>query len=668
MRVQPSRLVSAWPARWPAGTGFALRTTAGSLLALYVALLASMEHPKWAAMTVFIVAQADRGMSLVKARNRIGGTLAGACMATVLMAVFAQMPVLFLASLALWLGACTAAASLQAGFRAYGAVLAGYTAVIVGMSATEHPEDIFNVAVARTTEIVLGIAIEGALAAAASPFSAQAALARRLEDYLDKGHALCARLLRDEAAGLDVHRFFVAALQFNEMVDYAAAASHQAARLAGRLQRITYLMLEQLMAAHACPAAMAVGGEVLAMQQLRIWLAQRGRAAGPAAAGLRSLQARLRAMGARLQAAPPADDVLERCLMLDRAGQVARHMLEIEQERAAFVRGEPAGRGMAMPRHRDWPHALHNGLRAVLAMAGAAWFWIDSGWATGAGLVVIVGVVCALFSTRPNPVAGAMGFLKGTALAAVAALVCDVWLLPQVRDFGGLVVVLAPCLVAAGLAMQRPATAALGSSFPIFYLDLLAPVNGHAIEVIQLLNGALTLLLGIAIGVAAFTLLLPANARARARRLRRVVDADLADIARHPARYARQRWMGLMADRMRHRLGVSGADQDGWLADDLAALLAALTVGVDVIALASPQAPADPVLARVVRRLARQDLAGTALAAARAARRKARLAYRRPDVAGAGDWARVLCLWDLARAARQRAGSSATMRGEQATG
>lgn len=45
----------------PAAIGFAVRTTAAALLALVIALWMELDDPQWAAMTVWIVAQAPAG-------------------------------------------------------------------------------------------------------------------------------------------------------------------------------------------------------------------------------------------------------------------------------------------------------------------------------------------------------------------------------------------------------------------------------------------------------------------------------------------------------------------------------------------------------------------------------------------------------------------------------
>ncbi|MCC4590927.1 FUSC family protein [Xanthomonas campestris pv. cannae] len=633
---------------------FALRTTAAALLALAIALLCSMEDPKWAAMTVFIVAQADRGMSVVKARNRIVGTLVGASMAVVLMGLFGQAPPLFMIALALWLGACTGMASVVSAFRSYGVVLAGYTAVIVGMSSTAHPQQVFDIAVARATEILLGIAVEGVMASIFSPASPRPALESRLEAYLRQGSALAARLLRGEATGTQIHGFFASALALNDAVDYAAARSREIARLGGRLRHISYLMLAQLLAAQSCRVGLDGRAPSRALRGVHDLLVQRAGGRSPGGEVLAATLGRLDRRHRRLRRlCMQRREAFDRAFALEHARTIVRDLQASQQEQAAFEQGQPSRRRFATRRHRDLYEAAYNGVRAFLAMGAASLFWVYSGWSAGAGMVTIVGVVCALYATRPDPVSGSIGFLKGAGLAALAAFVCIVWLLPWVEDFAGLAAVLAPFLILAGLAMRRPSTAALGASGSIFFLDLVGPLNGTTTGVVQLFNGALTLLLGIGIGVLMFTVLLPSGAERYLRRLRRSVDADLAAIALHPRRMQRRAWFGLMADRMRARLGLAAALPEATLQRDLAALLGALGMGSDALDLARTDDAPGPRVRAVLRRLARGDLPGVAQQAMRAARHHAVLAGDRLDAQAQAHWRTAMVLWDMALCARE---------------
>ncbi|MBN9275448.1 MAG: FUSC family protein, partial [Mesorhizobium sp.] len=60
---------------------FALRTVSAGLIALLAAYALKLEHPQWAMMTVFIVAQPVAGMVLAKGFYRLIGTLFGAAAA-----------------------------------------------------------------------------------------------------------------------------------------------------------------------------------------------------------------------------------------------------------------------------------------------------------------------------------------------------------------------------------------------------------------------------------------------------------------------------------------------------------------------------------------------------------------------------------------------------------
>ena len=80
-------------------------------------------------------------------------------MSLVLVDLCADTPELFLLMLALWIGACTyVSVYLRDAPAAYGAMLSGYTAAIVGVPAALSPLTAFDLAWARCLEITLGIA------------------------------------------------------------------------------------------------------------------------------------------------------------------------------------------------------------------------------------------------------------------------------------------------------------------------------------------------------------------------------------------------------------------------------------------------------------------------------------------------------------------------------
>ncbi len=628
---------------------FAARTVAAALLAFYIALAGALQEPHWAAMTVFIVAQADRGMTVAKGRNRIAGTLLGALVALALTAAFAAAPELLVLALAVWLSGCTALAIVLSSYRSYAAVLAGYSAVIITMGAAGHPQHVFDVAVARSSNIVIGIVVEGVLGALLMVRTPLDALAGRFEDYLRQSQALCVRLLRGEPAAAQIQRFFVTALQFNESVRYAAAAAPDIAHRAGRIRRASQLTLAGLVAAQALHDDRDPALDADPTLAAIIALLER-RAAGQALdrAGLAGLRRSLHQQRRlAISAALP-----ERVHQLRRLDMILACVAAADTEHRAFLRGRAADRRIpGLANHRDWTLAWHGALRTLLAMLAAGLFWFASAWTSGAGLMTIVGVVCALYASRPDPVAGGMGFLKGAAWAALVAGVCDALLMPHVSDFVSLALLLGPLLFVAGVAMRRPASAAVGTSFAIFVLDLIAPRNGGYADVLHLFNGGLALLMGIAIGVAMFALVLPDTPLAKRRRLRQAVRRDLLRIAAHPHRWSNPAWFSRMADRMRHQLGGAARLPPEQLERDLAELLAALLLGAGAIALARHAGRLGEQRA-LLRRLQRLDLEGFDRTTARLLARLQRRALAAHGAAARALWHEALLVRDMQLAAR----------------
>src|SRR6266849_4967370 len=139
---------------------FAAKTTASGLIALLVAFTFNLDQPYWALLTVFIVSQPlQSGQVLAKSLYRIIGTVIGAGVALLFVALFAQERVLFLGALALWIGLCAFGSQYARNFAAYSFVLSGYTVAIVGIPGALDAGNAFYIATGRVTEVCLGIIV-----------------------------------------------------------------------------------------------------------------------------------------------------------------------------------------------------------------------------------------------------------------------------------------------------------------------------------------------------------------------------------------------------------------------------------------------------------------------------------------------------------------------------
>src|SRR6185312_1383452 len=112
---------------------FSLKAFVAAMLALYIAFRLNLSQPSWCITTVYVVSQPLAGMVLAKSLYRVLGTVIGALMSLLFVALFSNTPELFCLALAIWIGICTSVAVyLREAPQAYGGVLAGYSAAIIG--------------------------------------------------------------------------------------------------------------------------------------------------------------------------------------------------------------------------------------------------------------------------------------------------------------------------------------------------------------------------------------------------------------------------------------------------------------------------------------------------------------------------------------------------------
>src|SRR5260221_4412831 len=178
-RWAPASRQASWPdarrlARAIRSTGpallFGLRLWASVCIGLYVVFWLELDNAYWAGTSAAIVCQPSLGASLRKGWFRMIGTVIGAVAIVVLTAAWPQDRGAFLVGLALWGAVCALVATLLRNFAAYSAALAGYTAAIIAsdqLGATGGVNgQAFMLAVARTSEICIGIVCAGIVLAA----------------------------------------------------------------------------------------------------------------------------------------------------------------------------------------------------------------------------------------------------------------------------------------------------------------------------------------------------------------------------------------------------------------------------------------------------------------------------------------------------------------------
>jgi uncharacterized membrane protein YccC len=511
---------------------FGIRVWAAVCLALFVAFWLELDNPSWAGTSAAVVCQPVLGASLRKGWFRLVGTVIGATAAVVLSACFPQSRTGFMFGLALWGGVCALVATLLRNFASYAAALAGFTAVIIAgdeLGAVGGANgDAFNLAVARGSEICIGIFCAGVVLAMTDLGGARQRLATLLAGLSADvaGGLIGALALTGQAqeASRTVRRAMiprVAAL--DAVIDQAAGEIatlpfHPRALQAAADGLFVALTAWRSVANHLQVAPDAAGEAARVRDCLPPVLTNpdtfgdptRWRDDPPA------MQAVIRTAVRQLVALPAETPSLR--LLCDRTAEgliaLSRviegvHMLDRPQ-------ASQMPRRVARPRVPDILPALINAVRAFLTIGAAALVWICAPWPGGTGFITFAAVAIIMFAPREDAAyATARSFTIGTALAAVCAAVVAFALLPQQSSFTGFCAVLGLVLVPAGALTTQSWNQPLFVALQANFIPLLSPSNPPVYDPGQFYNSAIALLGGVGFAMLALLLLPPIPPDAR---------------------------------------------------------------------------------------------------------------------------------------------------------
>ncbi len=521
-----------------------------AFLTYWLALRLELPQPHTAMITVFIVMQPQSGQVFAKSFYRLLGTLAGSAMMVLLMALFAQNPLPFLGSLALWVGLCSAGAARYRNFRAYGFVLAGYTAAMVGLPALAHPEGSFMSAVWRVVEITLGILCSTAISAAVLPQSSSAAMRNAL--YLRFGGfaRFVANGLRGDISRAEFEtgnvRFVAEAIGLEGLRSVTVFEDPHMRRRNGRLNRLNsefmtvttrfnalHQLLERLRLEQADQVLKHIDPGLENLAELLDGFAERALTNDDAALLVTRLEScrahfpeRVRSLRAELERSLPSDaerldfhtsfELLYRLLseLLDYArthASLAEHTHEREQWKGSFV-----------PR-THWMTALAAGARATCVVGLMSVYWVLTAWPSGASMVLASAATVALSSTTHNPRRMSLQMAGGTLLGALSGFIETFFLFPYIDGFPLLCLLLAPVFVLGAYLGSRPQWTGYGLGLLIFFSLGSVPDNLTVYDPYTFINDYIAMVIGMLICAAAGAIILPPNSRWMWQRLEQAV-------------------------------------------------------------------------------------------------------------------------------------------------
>ncbi|MGF6937977.1 putative membrane protein YccC [Paraburkholderia sp. UCT70] len=477
---------------------YLFKSLAACFLALGIAMKLDLPQPRTAMTTVFIVMQPQSGAVFAKSFYRICGTLVGLVVMLALIGPFAQQPELFLVTTAIWVGICTAGAARNRNFRSYGFVLAGYTAALIGIPASQHPDGAFLSALTRVAEVVIGIICAGAVSGLVFPQFAglqmRGTVRARFSAFVEYVSASLAG--RNDRAQIEATnaRFVADIVGFEAARSIAVFEGPDSRMRGGRLARLNsefmtastrfhalHQLMNRLRDSGTHGAAIAIAALEPYFNQIAPLLAKSGEPvlsaadAAHAAAQLDTyrseLPKRVRATRGELETYPDAP-----LLDFDTGAELLYRFIDDLHAYAATYASlavDTHARERWIERYEPKTNAIAAGvagLRAAIVMMVLGAFWIATAWPSGSTLTLDAAAVCALASASPDPKRTAFQMAGGTVLATLMGMIAVFGVYPHIDGFVMLCVALTPFLLLGVLMTTRPTLAGYGVGYCIFLL------------------------------------------------------------------------------------------------------------------------------------------------------------------------------------------------------
>ncbi|RXH02764.1 FUSC family protein [Bradyrhizobium vignae] len=441
---------------------FAIRVWLATILALFVSFWLQLESPTTAALTVAVLAEPTRGQALDKAGWRLLATVVGVTASIAITGLFSQARDLILAAFAVWLGVCVFAAKLLDGYRAYAAVLSGYTVAFIATQQLDNPQHVFESGMARGAAIVIGvlsIAVVNTLMFAPDRRShlvtQLAAIHRRVRLY-----ASAARRGEpgDSTTFLTLLREIVALRP--EIASVAPESSGGSIESAAGRSSVVSLIAE-LQAARSLNSGCARDGDA-------------------------------------------ETEILGRSEVLIRDEQVSQDLL-------ALSSGKWPRRWWRAPLYRSYRIAAESAIRAALWLAITSAFYVWAGWPAASVSLSFVTLMVGLGATTPKPRGFTAIVLVATPIAIALTGMLEFFILDGADDFPLLAIGLAPFVIGAALpiASGNLLWSSLGRTILAFTMLLLAPSNPQTYNPQAFLFTSMFIIAAAALLLAAQTLIPP---------------------------------------------------------------------------------------------------------------------------------------------------------------
>jgi len=515
---------------------YVLKATLAGLIALLISMRLDLPSPRSAMTTVFVVMQPESGMVFSKSLYRLGGTIIGAVATMVLVAAFAQTPILFLIATAGWICICTFGAAHNRNFRTYGFVLAGYTATSVGVPAMADFSGSFIGAATRLAEVSIGVICAGTVSALIFPQHVKSRLLTSIQRYFImfltfSRKAMSGRLTRDELT--IAHAQFVANVMELEGARGMAVLEDPEIRIrAGRLaylneeftrllsrQHTLYRQIDRCLKAGSvnAPAVRELMDRVADALPTHLHELFVERDVDQGANALLLLRGELDAQVqksrflslGRVDAVMELDTTVE--LVIRFVDDLISFLATYASIASASAKLEKPSKTPFTPRTNPVVAGIA-ALRAAIVIAGLGWFWYETAWPSGGMAVLNGAAISALAALSARPTRLSVQMTIGTAASAIAGYVFVFSILPNIDGFPLLALALCPFLAVGAFLTSRPQTSGIGIGFCIYFCFLAGPENHMHFSPANYINDSIATVFSLLVTTLLFVTFFPPGA------------------------------------------------------------------------------------------------------------------------------------------------------------
>jgi uncharacterized membrane protein YccC len=543
----------------------------------------------------------------------VSGTVIGLIVALVLIPRLSNSPELWVMALAVFLALCVYASLLDRSPRGFMFMLAGFTAALVGAPAATDPTGIFDTAVARAEEIVIGVLASAAMYVVFYSQSVVEVVCGKLDRIVDDARRWIAEGLR---AGMMTPAPRSVAIDLTELNLLATALKFEGT-FPGSKHRMALRAVEDRLI-QLLPLVSGIQDRLAA-------LAREGVVA-PSIAGLTERVAawvaatdaeqreRLEPIVQEIRALLPTlgpSSTWRDMLIANLAARLIDLVIIWEESQvltaAVHDPASPTGRALQLVLARPRPRVLHidrgiaakSAIVAGLVIVAGAVLTVATRWESGPLVIVFSALCCSLFASADDPAAVLWEFVMGAAIALPVAILYEFAILPRIDGFVSLCAVLFPVLIVMYLCLARPKVAVRSRAAIILFTVALALQPSFIIDFGSFMNSYIARTLGAVLALVGFSLTRTGPVQRIIQRIFQAGWKDLAALTATPSVPDRSAWNSRMLDRIAALLPrlAKAQPSDDWKELDP---LADLRLGASIIELRRLRAGVDSATGRQI--------------------------------------------------------------------